>query len=193
MSELGSTFKEVRRDVKNWWVFLIIGVVFVLLGFWVMSKPVESYIALSILFAVTMLIGGIFQIVFSISNREKMHGWGWQLALGIMELILGIILTRNMGLTMTTLPFVIGFWMMFRSMDIMGVAFDLQTSKHAGWWWYLILGILLMIFSWFIIFNPVLGGITVVLWTSFALIVAGVTYIMLSFKFRKVNKETEKV
>jgi uncharacterized membrane protein HdeD (DUF308 family) len=193
MSELGATLKEIRRDIKNWWVFLIIGAVFVLLGFWVMSKPLESYLALSILFAITMLIGGIFQIVFSITNREEMKGWGWQLAVGIMELILGIILTRNMGLTMTTLPFVVGFWMMFRSMDLIGIALELQTRKYSGWVWYLVLGILLMIFAWFIIFNPILGGITVVLWTSFALIVAGVTYIMLAFKFKKVNQVIEKV
>jgi len=32
-----------------------------------------------------------------------------------------------------------------------------------------------------------------VLWTSFALIVAGVTYIMLAFKFKKVNQVIEKV
>jgi len=183
-----SSFKEIRKSIKNWWAFLLIGIVFVLMGFWVMSKPAEAYMALAILFAVTMLVGGILQIVISITNRESMKGWGWQLAMGVMELILGIILTFNMGLTLVTLPFVVGFWMLFRSIDIIGISTEMQTNKETGWGWYLASGILMMIFSWFIMFNPLLGGITVVLWTSFALILAGVSYITLGFKFRKVGK-----
>jgi len=188
MNGTGSVLKEIQRDVKNWWTFLLIGIVFLLMGFWVLSKPVESYVALAVLFAVTMLVGGVFQIVFSITNRNQMQSWGWQLAIGIMELVLGVILTRNMGFTLTTLPFVVGFWMLFRSIDIIGISFQLQATKAAGWVWYLILGILSMIFSWFIIFNPLLGGITVVLWTAMTLIIAGASYIMLSLKFRKINK-----
>jgi uncharacterized membrane protein HdeD (DUF308 family) len=190
-----SLFKinEIRAHIRNWWVLLLLGVIFVAMGFIVLANPLESYVTLAIFFAASMLVSGIFQIVFSIANREEMEGWGWQLALGIMETIIGFILIFNLGLSLAILPFYVGFWLLFRSFALIGFSFEMKTYKIMSWGYYLVFGILLAVFSWFIILRPVFGGITIVTWTAIAFMIAGVAHIMLSFRLKKVNNKIVKV
>ncbi len=180
------------KELKYWWVYPLIGALFLFMGFYVIPHPVETYLAMALFFAVTLLIGGILQISVSYSVRKYMKGWGWQFAMGIFETLLGIFLLANMGVTAVTLPFIVGFWMMFRSIDIMGLAFELQSKGHSKWGWYLAWGILLMIFSWLVIFHPVLGVLTVIYYTAFAFFTAGISYIMLGFKFKKLYSGKDK-
>lgn len=184
---------EIRAHIKNWWVILLLGVIFIAMGFIVLANPLESYVTLSIFFAASMLVSGIFQIVFSIANREEIEGWGWQLALGIMETIIGFILIFNLEITLAILPFYVGFWLLFRSFALIGFSFELKTYKVLSWAYYLIFGILLALFSWLIILRPVLGGITIVTWTAIAFIIAGTAHIMLSFRLKKINNKIVKV
>ncbi len=178
---------KLSQGVKNRWIYLVIGILFVVMGIYVIPHPVETYLAMTIFFAVTMLVGGILQIAVSVSARKYLKGWGWQLAMGIMETLLGIFLTANIGVTAVTLPFIVGFWMMFRSIDLIGIAFEMQSRSEKNWGWYLALGIIQMIFSWLIIFHPVIGFFTVVYYTSFALLTSGFTYIMLFSKLKKLE------
>jgi len=186
-----TAISEKKGNIKYWWVYLLIGILFVFMGFYVIPHPVETYLAMSIFFATIMLVGGILQIVVSLTTKKQIKGWGWQLAMGIMETILGIFLVSNMDVTLITLPFFVGFWMMFRSIDVIGLAFEFQTKKHKNWGWYLALGIIQMILSWLIIFHPVIGVLTVIYYTAFALLFSGISYIMLSLKFNKENSKTE--
>ena len=193
MENLESSLKEIRTDIKNWWVLLLLGLVFIGLGIFVFANPLESYVTLAIFFAVSMLVSGIFQFWFAIVNRNEIDGWGWQLALSLMELILGIILIFNLDFTIAILPFYVGFWLLFRSFALIGFSFELKSYKILDWGYYLIFGLSLALLSWFIILNPLFGGITIVTWTGIALIVAGIAHIMLSFKLKKVNKKIVKV
>ena len=193
MENLKSTFKEIRTDIKDWWVFLLIGIVIMGLGVLVFANPLGSYTALAVFFAVSMMVSGLSQKWFAISNRDELVGWGWQLALGIMEFIIGIVLIFNLNFTMAILPFYVGFWLLFKSLALIGFSFELKSYKIVNWVYYLIFGILLTLLSWFIILNPLFGGLTIVFWTGIALIVAGFAYIMLSFKLKNVNRKLVRI
>ena len=89
--------KEVKRTVKNWWLFVVLGIFFIIGGIWVMTTPLETYITLAIIFSVMIFVNGIFDVVFSISNSKIINGWGWYLAGGILEILLGIVLMNYPG------------------------------------------------------------------------------------------------
>lgn len=192
MENLKTTLTEIQSNIKNWWVLLLIGIVFIGVGILVFANPLESYVTLAVFFAATMLISGIFQFWFAIVNRKEIDGWGWQLALGIMEFIIGFILFFNMDLTIILLPFYVGFWLLFRSFALIGFSFELKSYKIIDWGYFLIFGLLIAMLSWFIILNPLFGGLSIVVWTGIALIVAGIAHIMLAFKLKKVNKKIVK-
>ena len=129
MENLKSTLKEIRTDNKNWWVLLLLGIIFIGMGAFVFANPLESYVTLAVFFAASMLVSGIFQFWFAIANKDEISGWGWQLALGIIEFFIGIILIFNMGLTIAILPFYVGFWLLFRSFALIGFSFELKSYK----------------------------------------------------------------
>lgn len=143
--------------------------------------------ALATLFSVTFLVNGIFEIYSAISMRKETQGWGWILAGGIIDVLVGIILVSNPLLNLTVLPFVVGFGLMFRSMMAIGVSFDLNSFGVKGWGWLLAMGIAGLIFSFFLIRNPVFAGITVVIWTAMAFFCIGIFKIGLAFQLKKLK------
>ena len=74
-----------------------------------MFSPLSSYVALSIVFSISMLISGILEIIFSLSNRKGVPSWGWYLVGGIIDLILGIYLIAYPMVSMEVIPFIIAF------------------------------------------------------------------------------------
>ena len=54
-----TVFNEIQHSVKNWWTSLLLGIVYIIVALWLMFSPVSTYVALSIIFSVSMLISGI--------------------------------------------------------------------------------------------------------------------------------------
>ena len=134
---------ELVTTIKNWWLFLVIGILMFIGGIWVVRTPVASYVTLAWLFGVLVLADGIFYIVFSLSNIRRLTGWGWYLAAGILELLIGIYLLMNPVILLTILPFVVGFWLLFRGITLISSSLELKGHSIPGWGWVLTLGILL--------------------------------------------------
>ena len=69
----------IFRTVQNfvyWYLPLILGIIFVILGVIIFMTPVQFFITLSILFSITFLASGILEIAYTISNRRKLDNWG---------------------------------------------------------------------------------------------------------------------
>jgi uncharacterized membrane protein HdeD (DUF308 family) len=66
---------------------------------------------------------------------------------------------------------------------------ELQRYKVPNWSWLLFTGIIGVIFSFFLIWNPVFAGLTVAVFTGIALITVGVFHIHFSIELKKLNKE----
>ena len=77
--------------VKNWWLSLLVGLLYIIVAIYLMFAPLASYVALSILFSVSMFVSGLFEIAFALANKKGISSWGWYLAGGIIDLILGIL------------------------------------------------------------------------------------------------------
>ena len=65
-----TVFNEIQHSVKNWWTSLLLGIVYIIVALWLMFSPVSTYVALSIIFSVSMLISGILEIIFALSNGK---------------------------------------------------------------------------------------------------------------------------
>jgi uncharacterized membrane protein HdeD (DUF308 family) len=173
--------------VRNWWLFLIKGLLLLAAGVAILLRPAEGYLGLSVLFSVVIFCVGFAQIVFALANRQSLSGWGWTLASGIIDLAIGIYLITFPGVSMATLPFFVGFWLMLRSFYFMGIAFDLHSAGVKGWGWVLTSGILTLIFSWLVLFFPLAGAVSIVYYSAAAFIVGGIAATVLAFKLQGVK------
>lgn len=179
--------QEIKREVKNWWLFTVIGILLLLAGFYTVSNPLTSYLGLSVFFGGLIFVNGIMELSFAIGNRNRLHHWGWTLAAGILDVVLGFVLLIYPGLSMSILPFIVGFYVLLLGASLSSYAIQLNNLEVKGWGWVLAGGMLTILFGLSMIFNPVIGIATIVGWTAFAFILAGVVNIAFSVQLKKIK------
>ena len=184
-----TVFSSAQSAVRNWWISLLIGVLYIIAGVWVFQTPLASYVSLSIVFSVFIFVSGISQIVFSISSRNEINNWGWYLAGGIIDLIIGLLLISHPMFTMAILPFYVGFWLLFQGFMAIGLSFQFKSIGVSSWGWLLFLGFLTLIFSFLLLANPVFAGLSIVYMTAMAFVSAGIFRIFLAFDLRKIKED----
>lgn len=180
-------FKAVKSTIKHWYLPLIGGIILIIMGIWTFKEPAGSYAALAFLFSLSFIVSGLFETFFSISNREVIDNWGWQLVMGMITLIVGILMFLRPEISMLTLAFFVGFIVLFRSVNAIGVSLDLKNYGVKGWGTTMFLGILGIIFAIIMIWNPGLAGLSIVIWTAMALIIVGILSILVSLKLKKIH------
>lgn len=179
---------SLNSAIKNWWLSIILGVLYIALAIWLFVNPLASYMALAIVFSIFMFVSGIFEIIFAVSNRARLTSWGWYLAGGIIDLLIGIMLLSSPGLSMAVLPFILAFWLMFRGFSGIGHAMDLKRFGSSSWGWYLAIAILAVLCSIGIIWVPAAGAFTFVFMVAYALILFGIFRIVVGVELKKLKK-----
>ena len=181
--------EELQNGIKHWYIPLIIGILSIAVGVWTIMTPLESYLALSIVFAVLFFVNGIFSTYFALANKGPQ--WGWSLAWGIVGIILGVLLMASPLLSAATLAIYVGFMLLFYSVMGLAVSVNIKRQLGVGGTDLLILSILGIILSFIMLWNPALGGLSIVIWTAVAFLSVGLHAVVFAFRLRKVNKDLE--
>jgi len=176
-----ATSTELISNIRHWWLFLLRGLLFVILGIYMINSPVASYIALSFIFGVVIIIGGLVETIHAYANRYIV-GWNLRFLVGLVDLALGIVLVCDLKISLAILPFAVGLWFLFRGFSLFSFA---SVVSHSAW--MLLAGFVTVLFALLIIFNPAFGAMTIVLWTAAAFIAIGIFNAFLAFKLKAVN------
>ena len=84
--------EKASKTVRHWWLYMLTGILSIIAGIIVFCNPIESYLTLSIMFGILMLISGIAELVVSATSRNYFTTRGYSIVNGILNLILGIFL-----------------------------------------------------------------------------------------------------
>ena len=171
--------RSIQQTIKHWYIPLLVGLFFIIVSVIVFASPQSSLLTLSILFALSFLFGGLSEIIFSGVNRRQMENWGWSLAFGIITFIVGFSLVIHPALSLSVLAFYIGFVILFRSVAAISYALDIKKYGSKSWGALLALGILGIIFSFILIWNPVFAGLSIVMLIAISFLLAGLFSIAL--------------
>lgn len=182
-----SFFKTIRTSIKHWYIPLIIGTLLILLGFYTISTPVASFLTLAILFSWSFIISGILEIIFAVQNKDEVDGWGWYLTGGILYTLFGILLIANPLLSASTLAFIVGFYALFKSFQLLSFSFDLKNYGSKSWGWNLLFAILGIIFSFILLWNPLFAGFSLVIWTGMAISTVGFAACVFAFQLKSLK------
>ena len=189
MENFSTLIENSKRAVRYWWLLLIIGIALFVVGILVFVYPTQSYLGMSLLFGWLMLISGILEVVLSSVNKHFITGRGWMLAGGIIEIVLGIILIFNVALSAATLPIFLGFWLMLRAFGAIGLGSDMGAMQIAGSGWTIFSGILLLLCSLWILFQPLVFGTTaVIVWVGISLLFAGAAACSMALQLRTAHR-----
>jgi len=171
---------------KFWILPILTGIIFIISGIYIFRTPVDSYMTLATLFAIIFVVSGISEIINAISNR-RFQNWEWSLVEGLIDLLFGIILLSSPLLTATFLPVYFGFMIMLRSITGIGHALVIKKMGNKSWIGPLIIGILGVILSLLMIFNPAFGGLTIIYYTAISVIMFGVLQIFFGITLKKIQ------
>ena len=181
--------KKAGRAVRHWWMLLIAGILCVAAGIAVFVFPLESYVTLSIIFGVLMVIVGAVQLIVASSSNNYLAMRGYVITGGVLDLILGFFLCLYPGVTLVLLPIMLGIWMMYHSFMIIAFGGDLDTFNIKGNGLVIASGIVLLILSILILMNPFRAGIAaVVIIAGVGLLVFGLIMFMMSFKLKDIHE-----
>jgi uncharacterized membrane protein HdeD (DUF308 family) len=169
------------RGVRHWWFFLIRGILFIALGIYMVATPAASYAALAFLFGLIIFIAGIVELIRVVRDNDSFNR-GLHLILGVIDIILGIVLMSHIAAGETILRILVGLWFLFRGLSLFGFSSVMRRS-----WPVIVGGVLIIIFSLFILFNSVFGAVTIILWTAFAFVITGLMNIVLAMRLKPLE------
>lgn len=165
---------------------LLAGILMVILGAYVWLNPIVSLVALSLYIGAALIVIGAGYVGSSMDLDS-----GWFMFVGVIDIIVGIILVANIGVTAVTLPVIFAIWCI-----AVGVA-QLVSSYHQGksglhWGWSFILGALGIVFGFLILKYPGIGAITISTLLGLYIILYGLLEISEYFYFRRVLPQINK-
>lgn len=177
----------MAQEIKNWWIFLLMGIILLVLGIYIFGHPIDALVSLALYIGISLLVTGIFQVALSLSTRKTSENWGWRLAMGIIDILFALVLLSSPGITAAVLPFVVGFWTMVFGTMMIADAFQVKKSGESVWWLGVLGGILTILLGYFIASNLMAGTITITFWMGFGFLVAGIINISKSFRLKKLG------
>lgn len=192
MKKLHALLESSKQAIRYWWLLLAVGLLLLAVGILIFLFPARSYLELSMLLGWVILLAGILEVVLSATNRHFITGRGWMLAGGIIEMILGLVLIFNVALAATMLPLLLGFWLLMRAFSTIGLGNDMRTLEISGAGWTILMGILLLICSLWILFQPVgVGTSAVIVWVGITMLFAGAAACTLAMQLRRAHHRLE--
>ena len=120
-----------RHSIDNWQLSMLLGIIFFIVGIVVFFEPGGTYLALSVLFGIVVILSGAFELYLG-TKAPTGSGMGWYIAGGVIEILLGILLLCTPSMLFTILPFVLGFWLLFRGFMAVGVASEMMGCGYQG-------------------------------------------------------------
>ena len=173
---------------------MIAGILSIVAGILVFIFPLESYLTLSIIFGVLMLVVGAMKLIVASSSNNYYMMRGYVIVSGVVDVLLGLFLCLYPGVTLVLLPIMLGIWLMYNSFMIIAFGGDLGTFNQNGQGVMIVAGILLLLISIFVLVNPFSTGIAaVIVIAGVGLLLFGVIIIALSLMLKDIHTTLKEI
>ena len=163
-------------------------IIAIILGFIMVAKPDLALETVAKIIACYIILHGILLIILDYKVRKYYYMALEGLVPGILSIALGVILIGKPEILSTIFGVAIGIWIMVSSIDTIRMAVAIK-KENAPWLILLITGILDLIISIVIIFNPFEAAISAVMFTGIMLIIHSVFRIANMIALKKNTKE----
>ncbi|WP_149276276.1 HdeD family acid-resistance protein [Pareuzebyella sediminis] len=173
--------KPMGVNPKYWWAHFLLGFGLMALSIWSYFTPIETYISFALLFSYAMLATGIFEIFNAFNVRKHFQRWSWVFLAGFVDLVIGCYLITYESVTLSILPYILGIWLIFRSLTFIMFYWKINSTEKISKW-ALAIAFLNLIFALVILINPLIGELSLVYLVSFALFFMGLFRITLGFQ-----------
>jgi uncharacterized membrane protein HdeD (DUF308 family) len=168
--------------VRNWWAFVIRGVLAILFGLIAFFSPGVTMLSLVLVFAAYTVTDGVFAIVSAVRAAKEGERW-WPFALeGVVDILAGVIAVMMPGLTVVVFVALIAAWAIITGAFMLAASFRLDAD-HGRWW--LVLGsVASLAYGVLLLIAPMTGAVVLTWWIGAYALVFGISLLIVAFQLR---------
>ncbi len=189
MTTMSTMFQErelVEETADRWWLFLLIGIGWLIFSLLVFQWDYTTVYAVSFLFGFVALIAGVnefFQITVSTTGWKIVHG-----ILGVLFVIAAIWAFVHPHNAFATISALIGFFFLFKGIFDVTVAFATRPLFEL-WWLQLVVGIVEIGLAFWVAGSFKDKTILLVVYVGIMALSRGITELIFAFKLRGLKRQ----
>jgi uncharacterized membrane protein HdeD (DUF308 family) len=178
----------MRGSLRYWWVFLPIGLAWLLFAVIVFRFTWNSVAAISVLFGVIVLVAAAEELLAALAPSR--HGWE-RLAhagLALAFTVIGVVAFIHPGDTFAALAAVMSFYFVFKG--VFNIVLGLSTAGRGGVWvMTFVLGIAELGIGFWAAGDFGRRSTLLVVWVGFVALSRGISALMFAFVLRSLAHE----
>jgi uncharacterized membrane protein HdeD (DUF308 family) len=165
---------------KWWWVLLVTGILWILIGLFVLQAHYDSAVLIGYLTAFWLIFAAVAEFV----EVATLDGWKWLHAIvGVLFLLGGFAALVSPWQTFTVLAALIGFFLVLKG--TVDFVFAIMLRHEAELWWMtLVGGILQIILGIWAMGYPGRSAALLILWIGIGAIIRGIVEIINAFALK---------
>ncbi len=179
----GSSMDAMNAQLaRNWWAVAARGVFAILFGIAAFALPLVTIASLVLLFAVYMLVDGVFAIVAGLRAAARHQRWTLLILEGAVDLLAGaaaLLLPSTAVLVLVTL---LGLWAAVSGGLLLAAAFRLHAGH--GRWVLALSGLVSIVWGVVLYASPIAGAVVLTWWLGAYATAFGVLLLALAFQLR---------
>lgn len=191
-NKLLQRLESSNKIIRFWWSITIVGLILIVIGILMMFNPTISYLFLSSIIGIVIFISGLSNLALATNSHHIITGKMWIFISGIVEILFGFILIFSLSISATILPIVLGIWILYKGINMIGISDDMNIMEIPGSGWTLLMGVMTIICAFIVLSQPLIFGTeAVIIWISISLVMLGLALISYSLQLKNMHKYFE--
>jgi len=177
----------VRDIVRNWWAFVLQGVLAIAIGVATFVAPQPSLTAFIAVFAIYALVTGLFQVIGGLSMPT---GPKWSLvAGGVLAIAIGVLTFAQPQNTAVAVTLLVAVFAIATGVSEVAAAYQLRSLGNT--FWLGLSGVVSVVFGVLLISQPSTGVLAVLWLIGFYAIFAGILSIAFGIQLKSVGNNVD--
>lgn len=169
---------------QYWWLLLLLGIAWIIVGFLVFQFDVTSVRAVGIVIGILFLVAGLQYLVIG----TQVEGWNWLwYVFGALLIIGGLVALFNPEETFVAIANILGFLFVMVGIIWLIEAFAIRSAYDL--WWLTLIAAILMIFLGFWLGNQffITKAETLLVFAGVWALMRGIIDVINAFRLRKAG------
>ena len=175
---------------RNWWMFLLRGVLALVFGVIAIFLPQAAFVSLVIVFGTFALVDGIFALISAFTSNVKSENWWWLIFEGAVGVLIGVLTLIQPTAMSKAWLLLIGVWAVVTGLFEIITAIRLRKVIE-GELWMIFAGLASIAFGILVLIYPASGAFAIGFILGFYAIIFGTTLIAFSLRLRSHNERVD--
>ncbi|MBW8856165.1 MAG: HdeD family acid-resistance protein, partial [Bradyrhizobium sp.] len=175
-SEIHSAAHSGPRDSARrpfagiWWLVALRGLCGILFGVVAVLEPGITILSLLAVFAVYMLVDGLFGLISAVMAGQRGERWGLLLTESLFNFVVGVVMLLFPEITVLSFMLLIAAWAILTGALMAGAA---MNHRGDGRWWLVAGGLASVVFGIVLAVGPLIGAVVLTWWLGIYALIFG--------------------